>query len=569
MADQNYLNTGQLKQFAPQSPILAFRPTDMGSPQQDWCKHLQEYPHYRRELEEFAVLGDVVVRIADGEEPAPVERVKILSLRYAVETLKDETDAKEFVRTVRAIAGPDAGQWELEQIAAYYYGEIRRRSVGEVLKEMGLLGLEMEAITATINEREIESWETDAEEQKLTVADQRRVRNAQNNLPPLPAPTPNFDDELAAVKRRISHSKTTRLMADDFAEFYLDDEGKSCEELDADFMSFERLEQYDENGIVGFSMSGGQHSVVVYEFASEVDASYLPTDLQCLAREMNHIFVGYKIGGSAAQKARQFVFEQRVLQSEMAAAKKGFPSFATNIPPLEKFSNLPFSEADFSEWLAAKLGFLYPRRTLKSVRRVTTNKAGFLCEYQATQEVNPDFEEMQYVAAIGQILWTNLRADFHLRSLRRQIYQNLHLEIRRCQDTADVARLKKRAYDEFKEQKKLSLKEFTALNTAAKSQEARLAGKISMITRKTLSEIESAQANRIRFLKYFLYNDSSIQNLTRQEKQRLWDAVRAREIVLQNEKNTGGRHSAKDASQTLFKQPIAQKQVVRVTPVSA
>ena len=41
-------------------------------------------------------------------------------------------------------------------------------------------------------------------------------------------------------------------------------------------------------------------------------------------------------------------------------------------------------------------------------------------------------------------------------------------------DTADVAAIKKRAYSDFKERNKLSLKEFTALNTVAKSQEARL-----------------------------------------------------------------------------------------------
>ena len=66
MADQYNLNINQLKMHAPQSPMLAFRPVDTGSPQQDWCKHLQNFPRYRRELEEFSVLGDVVVRIADG-----------------------------------------------------------------------------------------------------------------------------------------------------------------------------------------------------------------------------------------------------------------------------------------------------------------------------------------------------------------------------------------------------------------------------------------------------------------------------------------------------------------------
>ena len=569
MAGQYNLNTGQLKQFAPQSPILAFRPESSGSPQEDWCKHLQEYPNYRRELEEFAALGDVVVRIADGIEPAPIERVKILSLEYAVKTLKDETDAKEFVRSVKAIASTDADGWELEQIAAYYYKEIRLRGVSEVLKEMGLLGIEMEAVTATINEREIDFIETEIEEQKLTVADQRKIRAMQENLPPLPSPTPIFDDELAAVKRRIGNSTITKIRHDDFADYYLNDEGKSCEELDADFMSFEKLEQYDENGIVGFSMSGGQHSVVVYDFNTEVDASYLPSDIQSLAREMNLIFVGHKIGGLAAQKARQFVFEHRVLQNEIQAAKKGFPSFATPIPPVEKFSNLPFSEADFSEWLAAKLGSLYPHRTLRNVRRLMTNKAGITYEYSTTREVNPDFEEMQYVAAVCQILWTNLRADFHLRSLRKEAYQNLHLQIRKSEDTAEVAGLKKRAYDEFKEQKKLTLKEFTALNTAAKSQEARLKHKTSQTCRKTLMDIESASINRLRYFKYFLYNDEQIGALTRQEKQRLWDAVRNRETVLQSGKNTGGKQTAKAVQQTLFRQPTAQKQVVRVTPHSA
>jgi hypothetical protein len=84
MAGQFNLNINQLQQFAPHSPILAFRPTDSGSPQQDWCKHLAKNPLRRRELEEFAVLGETVVRIADGIEPAPLDKVKILSPEYAI-----------------------------------------------------------------------------------------------------------------------------------------------------------------------------------------------------------------------------------------------------------------------------------------------------------------------------------------------------------------------------------------------------------------------------------------------------------------------------------------------------
>lgn len=569
MAGQFNLNINQLQQFAPHSPILAFRPGDTGSPQQDWCKHLAKNQLRQRELEEFVVLGETVVRIADGIEPAPLDKVKILSPEYAIKTLQDDTDAMEFIRAVRAICSPDASTYELEQIAAYYYGEIRRRGVSEVLTEMGLLGMQMEAVTATIEDREIDFTETEIPEQKLSVADQRRVSLAQKNRKPVPAATPNFDEEFAYILSRVRGSKTTHSRYDEFEQFYLSDEGKSLEELDADYISFEKLEQYNENGVLGFSMSDGQHSVVVYEFDAEVDASYLPIHAAHLAKEINLIFVGFKIGGKAAQKARHFTLAQSILQRELKEMRNGVPAlFSTPMPTVDKFSELPFSDAEFNDWLAAKLDELYPQRTLRSVRRFITNKAGKLVEYQSTQEVNPDFEEMQYVANVCQILWTNLKADFHFRSLRREAYQNLHLGIRKTTDTAELSKLKKQAYDEFKEQKKITLKEFTALNTAAKSQEVRLSGIQSITTKKTLSDIRSASSNRLRYLKFFLYNDESIQVLTRQEKQRLWDAIRLRETELQTAVSVATKPTKRTVQPPNFHQQTAQKQVVRVTPRS-
>ncbi len=151
------------------------------------------------------------------------------------------------------------------------------------------------------------------------------------------------------------------------------------------------------------------------------------------------------------------------------------------------------------------------------------------------QEVNPDFEEMQYTAAVLRLLWRRQYSDFHLRSLRQEAYQELYLAIRGTSDTADVAELKKRAYADFKERNKLTLKEFTALNTVAKSQEVRLRDRFSMIARRWLRKVECASASRLRFLKFSLYNDAEVKALTRQEKQRLWDAVRTRETELKAE----------------------------------
>ena len=126
---------------------------------------------------------------------------------------------------------------------------------------MGLLGIEMEAVTATIQEREIEFTEAEIPQRKLSVADQRRVAVARKKQIPLPSATPNYDEELAFVLSCVKDSKTTRLGRDEFAQFYLSDEGKTLQELDADYISYEKLEQYDENGVLGFSMSDGQHSV--------------------------------------------------------------------------------------------------------------------------------------------------------------------------------------------------------------------------------------------------------------------------------------------------------------------
>ena len=277
------LNIEQLKKFAPGNAILAFSLLNTGSPMQDWCAHLGNNPMRRRELEEFAILGDVVVRIADELEPEPVDRVRIMSLEYAVRILGSEEDGREFVRCVKAIASPDAGQFEYEQIAAYYYGEIRKRNVSEVLKEMGLLGMQLEAVTATTADREISFEEFERAEQKLTVADQRRVQEAAKNRKPLPAPTPIFDNEMKAVLRHVGRQKVSRMIYDDLAAYYLEDGDKSIEELDRDFVTFDNLEQYDENGLIGLTMNGRQRVVVVFDLDCEVDASCLPPEYRrCL-----------------------------------------------------------------------------------------------------------------------------------------------------------------------------------------------------------------------------------------------------------------------------------------------
>lgn len=526
----------QLRKHAPNNQMLAFMPVNTGSPMQDWCAHLSSNPLRRQELEEFSILGDVVVRIADEREPEALDRVRIMSLEYAMKVLSDETDAKEFVRCVKAIASPDAGQYEFEQIAAYYYGEIRRRGVGEVLHEMGLLGMQLEAVTATTADREISFEESREREQKLCVADQRRVQEVAKNRSSLPPKCPNFDDEMRAVLRRVGRHKVSRMMFDDFAEFYLEDGDKSVEELDRDFTTFDQLEQFDENGLIGITMSSSQRSVVVFDLDCEIDTNCLPYESRELSSQLPKLFVGHSLGGNTVQEGRRMI----------SCAGWAMPS------------RHPFSDREFEEWLALSLDQIYDSKVIRSARRIYSFKHGSF-EIVVDQEINPDFEEMQYAASVLRLLWQRQYSDFHLRSLRHDSYQETYLAIRGTSDTADLAELKKKAYADFKEHKSLSLKEFTALNTVAKSQEVRLKNQLSIDAKRWLRKIEMATLGQLRFLKFGLYNDPAAKAFKRQEKQKLWDAVRARDAEL-NETVRSNR----TIQASLFTQPTVQLRQVKV-----
>ncbi len=533
------INIEQLRKHAPNNAMLAFMPVNSGSPMQDWCAHLSSNPMRRRELEEFSILGDVVVRIADELEPEALDRVRILSLEYAMKVLSDETDAKEFLRCVKAIASPDAGQFEYEQIASYYYGEIRRRSVSEVLKEMALLGMQLEAVTATLSDREISFNESRMTEQKLCVADQRRVQEAAKNRKPLPPKCPNFDDEMQAVLRRVGRQKVSRMIFDDFAEFYLEDGNKSIEELDRDFTTYEQLEQFDENGLIGITMSSSQRSVVVFDLDCEIDANCLPYESRELSSQLPKLFVGHTLGGNAVQEGRRMI----------------------NCAGWSMPSRHPFSDKEFQEWMALSLDRIYDGKAIRSARRIYSFGKGSSIEILVDQEINPDFEEMQYAASVLRLLWQRQYSDFHLRSLRHEAYQETYLAIRGTTDTADVADLKKKAYAAFKDQKRLSLKEFTALNTVAKSQEVRLRGQLSREAAQWLRMIEKATHGQLRFLKFGLYNDAEAKVFKRQEKQKLWDAVRAREVELSESVLT-----SRMVQRSLFAQPVSQRSHVQVVP---
>ncbi len=572
----NQLSLSALREFAPSnSPLFAYRIESSGSPMNDWARHISVNNLFRRELEENSVLGgNVVVRAVEGDEQPALERVKILSLSYATRVFGNSEDAKEFVRCVKSIADPQAAQFELEQIASHYYRECRSgRSVPEVLKEMALLGMEMTRVTASVNDLEIETTETEIGEIKLTPADEKRVRNAQKNLPSIPRPTPNFDAEMRAIENRLSRSKVAKANQDEFAAFYLTDEGKSIEELDDDFRRYEAHEQYDEDGLLGLRMSAGTHTEVILELDGEITAEYLPEAVQPLAKMLQLIFVGYEIGGRAAQSARHFVACRKIENFDNIRARYAFrlnaPFVETAKPTLAEFSVSPLTRNEVLEWIDLNLDALYSREVVRSARRVTTGKNGERLEFMVIQTVNPDFDEKQYASQILQILLEQTERDFHLSALRRNaVYQSIYLQIRRAKDTAvlaQTAEIGRKAKDE----KRLSLKEYTALSTVAKSQFARLADSHpSPALYRLEKEIAAADSRKIAYLKWAMYGTNCpahpIHGLPKQEVRRAWTALKNREQVLKQ----ASEFERTRQQQLQFNRAGVAAQQVRVTPAN-
>lgn len=572
----NQLPMSCLREFAPaNSPLFAYRIESSGSPMHDWARHLSVNELFRRDLEENSVLGgNVVVRAVEGDEQPALERVKILSLAYATRIFGNAEDAKEFVQCVRSIADPDAAQFELELIASHYYRECRKRDVSSVLKEMALLGMEMTRVTTSVNDLEIEWTETEIPETELSPADKKRVRKAQKNLPPLPAPTPNFDAEMRAVENRLSRSSLTKLKQDEFAEFYLSEEGKTLEELDDDFRRFDAHEQYDEDGLLGLRMSGASRAEVVLELDAEITIEYLPEEVQPLGKLLQLIFVGYEIGGRAAQAARHTLACRKIETGDNIRAREAFrlnaPFIETEKPSPAEFSVVPLSKAEISEWIDLNLDVIYSRETVRLARRVSVGNKGEWIEFPVNLTVNPDFDEKQYASQILHILLAQMERDFHLASLRRSdVYQSIYLQIRRADDTATLTQTAASAR-RAKEEKSLTLKEYTALSTVAKSQFARLSSRRPSPALYALEkEINRADSRKISYLKWAMYGENQpahpVHDLPKQEVQKAWTALKRREQVL---KEKAANDLDRNRQQQLQFNSAGATQQVRVTPIN-
>ncbi len=186
------------------------------------------------------------------------------------------------------------------------------------------------------------------------------------------------------------------------------------------------------------------------------------------------------------------------------------------------------------------------------------------------QTVNLDFDEKQYAGLVLHILLENAERDFHLSALRRnEVYQSIYLQIRQAKDTATLwqtAESARRAKDE----KRLSLKEYTALSTVAKSQFARLSdARPSQALYRLEKEIAAADSRKIGYLKWATYGSNQpahpVHGLPRQEVQKAWAALKNRDRILKQK--AASEFDRARGQQLQFNRAGAVQQV-RVTPAN-
>jgi len=258
-----------------------FIPYDTGSPHDSLMTHIAGLGRIARlDFERCAVAGEVIYAIEGDSAPVSqqAEEARIGTLAYAIRKLGNTEDAAEFIRCLNAIC-EDGDARCRQTVASHYFNEIANRGTSDVLKEMGLLAMQLAGLNPVTEVVETETPYSNLESEPA---------------PDLPAePDPNniqffFEQEVEEIKRMIGgRRKSARFVHDECAEWLndLEENGASVEELDDAFAHAEAMEQYDEGGAL-LTMSSHERTVACGRIDPEFTAEDLPERAQYLASQL-------------------------------------------------------------------------------------------------------------------------------------------------------------------------------------------------------------------------------------------------------------------------------------------
>jgi hypothetical protein len=457
------------------------------------------------------------------------QEVKIAAPEYAARKFGNPEDAAEFVRCLHLIAGRDASALYLQQLASHYYAEAKRRPASGVLKEMGLLALEMAAVTAT-NEQlvfggdEAEATPStvaggidlsifDEEDARLSISERRarwmeraaQVLGEEESV----ARGSLFNSELQAQTRRVYRKTAGAFDHDEFSEHLscvsaaTDDD----EAFGAYLTSFERiLEQYDEGFAVSLHMTDGERKIACGELEEDVDEGSLPECARHLGEELRRLYTGgFPLHDRGEQPGVEGVTLTTFVRDPETRGRVQVPVTVYGIDTwldaavdeafggrvartLRRYIWLPDNKRQprqvaretvvprVVETAVTKRGEMLRR---KEVRHFIERSAALvpysrLHEQTEAVDVCPNPEERAETREVLEILLQELKRDYHARGLNvSAVYRDLTARLAAARDTGVVAALKREAW-QHKEAGRLSVKLFTAFNTRAAARQAGL-----------------------------------------------------------------------------------------------
>ncbi len=457
--------------------------------------------------------------------------VKIAAPEYAARKLGNAEDAAEFVRCLKLIAGQGASSLYLQQLASYYYAEATRRPVNDVLKEMGLLALEMSAVTATGEQLEFGDDETgnlmeacdtdrnatpyfDEDAFALLPLSERRARWMEYAARVLGEHEQDergriFTDELRAQTRLIYRKGAQGLAYDEYAE-HLSDMSVATEDdegFGAYLDSFERVyEQFDEGFAVSLHMTDTDRKIACGDLDDDVDADSLPGGASHLADELYRLYTsGFPLYDRGAERDVEGVTLTAYVRDLETRERERVP---ITVYGIDSWMDAAIDEAFGGRVARTMRRYIWLPDTKRSPRLVTNERIvprivetetikhgeivrrtgvrhfirrdttlvprSRLHEQTDTVDVCPNTEDRAEARAVLEILLQKLKRDYHTRGLHESApYRELTARLAAAKDTALVARLKREAW-QYKEAGRLSIKLFNAFNTHAIVHQAKL-----------------------------------------------------------------------------------------------
>jgi hypothetical protein len=176
-------------------------------------------------------------------------------------------DAAEFMRCLNIICN-EGDALSRQATASYYYNEMTHREVSDVLREMGLLAMQLQSLNPTVEVMETEIAEV-ANDQSGSIAVPGSGDDSDFGEPQL-----LFEQEVADVIRMISGRRKTAWV----------------EEPDDAIREENLFEQYDEGGAI-VMMSSHERTIACGRVDPEFSAEDLPQCAQHLATKLRRDYV--------------------------------------------------------------------------------------------------------------------------------------------------------------------------------------------------------------------------------------------------------------------------------------